>query len=99
MGKKKEGLTIRPLRNDIIVKNPVTPLSTTIQITEEVEKRHAMEQLKNAEKAEVLATGPAVEDIKVGDVVRIRTNRFASAELIDDEKYLIFNEGDVIAIY
>ena len=96
---KKEELTIRPTRNHIIVKNPVTPLSTTIQITEDVQRRHALEQLKKAEKAEVVAVGPACVEVKKGDTVRIRANRFATADLLEDEKYLLFNEGDVIAIY
>lgn len=96
MGKK---MTIRPTRNHIIVNNPVTPLSSTIQITPEVEKRHAMEQLKKAEKATVLAVGPACLEVKVGDVVRIRAQRFATADMLEDDKYLLFTEGDVTAIY
>jgi hypothetical protein len=96
MGKK---MTMKPTRNHIIVANPVTPLSTTIQITEEVERKHALEQLKKAEKATILATGPACMEVKVGDVVRIRGNRFATADLLEDDKYLLFNEGDVTVIY
>lgn len=92
-------MNIKPTRNNIIVKNPIKKMSTTIEITEEVQRQYAEEQLQNAQKAEVLAVGTACTEVKAGDVVRIKTSRFMSADPLEDDKYLVFSEADVIAIY
>ena len=96
---KKKEFTIKPTRNNIIIDNPIKPMSTTIQVTDEVKQAHAEEQLKNAEKAKVVAKGPACQQVEVGDVVRIRRASFMSAEPLENGKYLIITEGEVLAIY
>ena len=97
--KKVEKCTIKPTRNNIIVMNPIKPMSTTIQVTEEVKQAHAQEQLANAEKATVVAKGPTCQEVKVGDEVRLRTSSFMNAEPLEKGKYLVFTEGEVLAIY
>ena len=92
-------MKIRPTRNNIIVKNPIKKMSTTIEITEEVQRQYAQEQLENAQKAEVLAVGVGCVEVKKGDVVRIKSSRFMTADPLEDEKYLVFNEADVVAIF
>jgi transcription antitermination factor NusG len=93
------GTTIKPTRNNFIVKNPIKPMSTTLQLTDEVKEQYAAEQLKNASKAEVVAVGPSVLEIKVGDFVKIKSGRFMYGEPIEGDKHLLFGEGDVIAVY
>jgi hypothetical protein len=100
----KASINIIPTRNNIIVENPVKPRpKSIIQVTPEMEAKAnaewAQEQLANAEKAVVLAAGVACVEIKAGDVVRIKSNRFMQAEPLEDGKYLLFTEGDVMAIY
>lgn len=92
-------MKIKPTRNNIIVINPIKPISTTIEVTEETKKAYAQEQLANAEKAEVVAVGKDCLEVKVGDTVRIKTSRFMQAEPLENGKYLMFTEGDIIAIY
>jgi len=95
-----EGMTLKPTRNNIIVKNPVTAMNTALEITDEARKEYEMEQLAKAQKAEVVAMGPGCTDaIKVGDFVMFKAMRFMSADPIEGGKYLLFTEGDVIAIY
>lgn len=99
-----KGINIVPTRNNIIVENPVKPRpKSIIQVTPEMEAKAnaewAQEQLANAEKAVVLAAGAGCVEIKSGDIVRIKANRFMQAEPLEDGKYLLFTEGDVIAIY
>ena len=92
-------MKIKPTRNNVIIENPIKPMSTTIEVTEEVRQQHAEEQLKNAEKAKVLAVGPACQQVKKDDVVRIRTASFMSAEPLEKGKYLIITEGEILAVY
>lgn len=91
--------TIKPTRNNILIKNPIKPMSTTIQVTEAVKKSYIEEQMLSAEKAEIIAAGPACVEVKVGDIVRIKTSRFMSADPMEGGEFLMINEGDVIAIY
>lgn len=92
-------MNIKPTRNNIIVENPVKPLSSTLIVTDEAKQKYAKEQLKNTEKAKVLAVGPGCIEIKEGDTVKVKSSRFLSSEPLEDGKYLLFTEGDVVAIY
>ena len=99
-----EKINIRPTRNHIIVENPIKPRpKSAIALTPELEAKQneewAEQQLKNAEKSTVLAAGPACVEVKQGDVVRLKGGRFMQAEGLEGGKYLLFTEGDVIAIY
>ena len=95
---------IVPTRNNIIVENPIKARpKSAIALTPEMEAEQEMawntEQLKNAEKAKVLSAGSACIEVKTGDTVKIKTGRFLSAEPLEEGKYLMFTEGDVMAIY
>tara|TARA_R110002126_G_scaffold1738_4_gene10451 strand:+ start:2188 stop:2508 length:321 start_codon:yes stop_codon:yes gene_type:complete len=97
-------VTIVPLRNNIIVANPVTPrVKSTIHTTPEMEAKadaeHNAEQLMKAEKATVIAAGAGCADVKAGDVVKLKVGRFMQAEPLEKGKFLMFTEGDVMAIY
>lgn len=95
---------IVPTRNNIIVENPIKARpKSAIALTPEMEAEQEMawntEQLKNAEKAKVLSAGNGCVEVKTGDTVKIKTGRFLSAEPLEEGKYLMFTEGDVMAIY
>jgi|TARA_B100001939_G_C16641054_1_gene487625 co-chaperonin GroES (HSP10) len=92
-------MDIKPTRNNIIVENPVKPLNSSLIVTEEAKQKYAQEQLKNTEKAKVIAVGPGCVEVKTGDTVKVKSSRFLSSEPLEDGKYLLFTEGDVIAIY
>lgn len=101
---KEKKINVIPTRNNIIVENPIKPMpKSAIALTPELEKKQneewAEQQLKNAEKATILAAGSGCVEVKQGDVVRLKGGRFLHAEQIEGGKYLIFTEGDVIAIY
>ena len=97
-------MEVIPTRNNIIVKNPIIPKpKSSIQLTPEMETAQNAEwnaeQLKNADKAKVLAAGIGCVEVKKGDFVKIKTGRFLSAEPLEEGKFLMFTEGDVMAIY
>ena len=99
-----EKINIVPTRNNIIVENPIKPKpKSVIQLTSEMETAQNAEwnadQLKNAEKAKVLSAGVGCVEVKSGDFVKIKTGRFLSAEPLEQGKFLMFTEGDVMAIY
>lgn len=99
-----EKIKITPTRNNIIVENPIKPKpKSTIALTPEMETQQEAEwnanQLKNAEKAKVIAAGNGCLEVKTGDLVKLKTGRFLSAEPLEEGKYLMFTEGDVMAIY
>jgi co-chaperonin GroES (HSP10) len=99
-----EVIKIVPTRNNIIVENPIkSKPQSTIALTPEMEAQQEAEwnanQLKNAEKAKVIAAGSGCIEIKEGDLVKLKTGRFLSAEPLEQGKYLMFTEGDVMAIY
>jgi len=100
----KKEVKIIPTRNNVLVINPVKPRpKSIIQVTPEMEAKAdeewAKEQLSNAEKVTVAAVGPSCIDVKEGDVVKIKANRFFQAEPLENGKLLLFTEGDIIAIY
>jgi co-chaperonin GroES (HSP10) len=102
MSEKK--ITIVPTRNNIIVENPVKPRKkSALQLTPEMEAKAeaewSAEQLQKAEKATVLAAGVGCVEVSEGDVVKLKTGRFLSAEPLEGGKFLLFTEGDVMAIY
>ena len=95
---------ITPTRNNIIVENPIKARpKSVIALTPEMEAKAEVEwnqeQLKNAEKAKVLSAGIGCIEVKTGDLVKIKTGRFLNAEPLESGKYLMFTEGDVMAIY
>lgn len=99
-----EAINVIPTRNNIIVENPIKPKpKSAIALTPEMETAQEAEwnanQLKNAEKAKVLAAGVGCVEVKSGDLVKLKTGRFLSAEPLEEGKFLMFTEGDVLAIY
>lgn len=97
-------MEVIPTRNNIIVENPIKPKpKSAIALTPEMETAQNAEwnanQLKNADKAKVLSAGIGCVEVKEGDFVKIKTGRFLSAEPLEEGKYLMFTEGDVMAIY
>lgn len=95
-----EALNIKPTRNNIIVKNPIEPMSTTIVVTEEAKKQHMQQQMEQWDgTCQVVAVGPASIEVKVADKVIIKDARLMSGQPIKNGDYLLFTEGDVVAIY
>lgn len=106
MAKKEEVKLPKPVRAYFIIKNPIEKapeLESKIELSEKDKAARQADwvakQLKNVQELEVLAVGPDVVSFKVGDKVKISTNRVLKGEALLEDKYFIHSEADVLAVY
>jgi hypothetical protein len=89
----------KPTRAHIIVKNPIEKIKSNLHLTEDAKKNYMKEQMQKIVRATIVAAGKDVTEVNVGDDVYIKNSRFLMGEPLCDGDYLLFTEGDVLAVY
>lgn len=79
--------TIKPLRSNVIIKRMEKDLTTASGIV--------LKSSEDADQAKVLAIGPEVQDVKIGDIVLVNWNKSSQ---IKGPLYKIAEE-DIVGIF